>query len=95
MNELLFDWDTANIAHIAEHDVEPEEAEEAIQGEPLDYAFDVVNGEERWSYLGETGEGRILRVLITMRGERVRVLTAYEPSRHQRNLYLEWKAGLQ
>ena len=95
MNELLFDWDTATIAHIAEHDVEPEEAEEAIQGEPLDYAFDVVNGEERWSYLGETGEGRILRVLITMRGERVRVLTAYEPSRHQRNLYLEWKAGLQ
>jgi hypothetical protein len=26
MNESLFDWDKANIGHIAEHDVVPEEA---------------------------------------------------------------------
>jgi len=95
MNNSLFDWDSANIMHIAEHDVTPEEAEEAILGEPLDVGFDVVNGEERWPYLGETNEGRILRVVITMRGERIRVLTAFEPSRFQKNLYLERKAGLQ
>jgi uncharacterized DUF497 family protein len=91
---LQFDWDSANIGHIAEHDVTSEEAEEVLLGEPLDVGFDVVNGEERWSYLGETNEGRILRVVITMRGERIRVLTAFEPSRYQTNFYLAWKAGL-
>jgi hypothetical protein len=28
--ELGFDWDEANIAHIAKHDVKPHEAEEVI-----------------------------------------------------------------
>ena len=45
--------------------------------------------------LRTANEGRILRVVITMRGERIRVLTAFEPSRFQKNLYLERKAGLQ
>jgi uncharacterized DUF497 family protein len=94
MNDELFDWDSANIDHIAEHDVFPEEAEEAILGDPLDVGFDVVNGEERWTYLGETSESQILRVVITMRGEQIRVLTAFEPSRYQKNFYLEKKAGL-
>jgi uncharacterized DUF497 family protein len=94
MNDALFDWDSANIDHVSEHDVALEEAEEVSLGDPLDVGFDVVNGEERWSYLGETDDGRILRVVITMRGERIRVLTAFEPSRYQKNLYLERKAGL-
>ena len=94
MNTVDFDWDDANIAHIAEHDVTPEEPEETMLGEPLDVGFDVVNGEERWSYLGETNGGRILRVVITMRGKQIRVLTAFQPSRYQKNFYLEWKAGL-
>jgi uncharacterized DUF497 family protein len=94
MNDALFDWDRVNLDHIAEHNVAPEEAEEAILGEPLDIGFDVINGEERWSYLGETNEGRILRVVITVRGERIRVLTAFEPSRSEKNFYLKQKAGL-
>jgi uncharacterized DUF497 family protein len=61
----------------------------------LDVGFDVVNGEERWSYLGETEDGRILRVVITIRRELTRVLTAFEPSRFHKNLYLERKARLQ
>jgi uncharacterized DUF497 family protein len=94
MNDELFNWDSGNIDHIAEHEVDPEEAEQAILGDPLDVGCEVVNGEERWSYLGETNEGRILRVAITMRGDRIRVLTAFEPSRYHKNLYLERKAGL-
>jgi uncharacterized DUF497 family protein len=95
VNDTLFDWDDANIGHIAEHDVTPEEAEPIILGDPLDSDFDTVNGEERWSYLGETGEGRILRVWLTVRGPKMRVVTSFEPSKSQINLYLEWKAGLQ
>jgi len=57
MNTSVFDWDSANIDHIVEHDVTSEEAEEVVIGEPVAVGFDVINGEERWSYLGETNEG--------------------------------------
>jgi hypothetical protein len=94
MNDALFDWDDANIGHIAEHDVTPEEAEEAMLGDLFEYDFDSEEGDEkRWSYLAETSQGRILRVLITMRDERMRVVTAFDPPRHQKLLYLEMKAG--
>lgn len=31
----MFDWDDANIAHIARHDVEPHETEEAYGSNPV------------------------------------------------------------
>ena len=96
MNDALFEWDRVNIDHIAEHDVTPDEAEEVILGDPLETGIDSEEGdEERWSYLGETNRGRILRVLITMRGERRRVVTAFEPEKRYKLLYLEMKAGRQ
>jgi uncharacterized DUF497 family protein len=66
MDNSLCNWDSANVDHIAEHNVTPEEAEEVILGDPLDIAFDIVDGEERWSYLGETNDRRILWVTITL-----------------------------
>jgi uncharacterized protein len=95
MDNSLFEWDDANILHIAEHSVEPEEAEEVILGDPLDIEFGVVDGEERWSYLGETNDGRILWVTITLRGKRMRVVTAFEPEKRLKVFYLEETAGLQ
>ena len=95
MDNLNFEWDEANIAHIAEHDVAAEEAEEVVLGDPLEIGFEVVNGEERWSSIGETHEGRILRVVIAIRNERIRVVTAFEPEGHWKAFYLEQKAGLQ
>jgi uncharacterized DUF497 family protein len=93
MDDALFDWDCANIGHIAEHDVTPEEAEEAILGDPVEWDFaKSANGEDRWTYLGETTLGRILQIVITMRGERVRVVTAFEPIRRFKILYLQAKA---
>ena len=95
MNDELFDWDDANILHLAERDVMPEEAEEVILDEPLNVGFDVVNGEERWSYLGETNDGRILWITVTLRSKRVRVVTAFEPEKRWKVFYLEEMAGLQ
>jgi uncharacterized protein len=95
MDNLNFDWDDANILHLAEHDVTPEEAEEIVLADSMEMDFDVVNGEERWSYVGETGDSHILRVVFTMRRERVRVITAYEPSPLQRRIFLQWKAEKQ
>ena len=94
MDKFNFEWDSANVAHIAEHGVKPEEAEEVLLGDPIDFGFEVIDGEERWGYIGETNEGRILRVVITLRGERMRVVTAFEPEKHWIVFYLEQKAGL-
>jgi hypothetical protein len=95
MDDGLFDWDDANILHLAEHDVVPEEAEEVILGDPLDIGLEVVDGEERSSHVGETNEGRILRVVITFRGERMRVVTAFEPDKQWKIFYLVQRAGRQ
>ncbi|HEX4032715.1 MAG TPA: BrnT family toxin [Terracidiphilus sp.] len=91
-----FDWDRANINHVAEHNVTPEEAEEIILGDPLELGFDMsILGEDRWSYVGETVQGRVLQVIITLRGERIRVVTAFEPTKRDKLSYLEYKAERQ
>ncbi len=36
-----FDWDDANIQHLAEHDVGPDEAEYVIMHDPLDVEIQV------------------------------------------------------
>ncbi|HTX75965.1 MAG TPA: BrnT family toxin [Terracidiphilus sp.] len=93
MNHLDFDWDDENIGHIAKHQVTPEEVEQVLINDPLDVHFDPdVNGEERWTYLGETNAGRILNAVITIRGDKIRVVTAYEAERTDRLLYLQTKA---
>jgi hypothetical protein len=92
MDDSLFDWDSANIAHIAEHGVTPEEAEEVVFGDPMELDFDVESGEERWTYVGESRAGRVLTVLFTTRGEQIRVVTAFVPSPMRMRIYLEWRA---
>lgn len=93
MDTALFDWDNANIEHIAEHDVSPEEAEEVILGDPLEMDFAQSEmGEDRWNYIGETYQGQILQVVFTVRNEKVRVITAFEPTRQDKLLYLSIKA---
>ncbi|MGA2249927.1 MAG: hypothetical protein ABSG47_05020 [Terracidiphilus sp.] len=47
MNNRHFDWDDANIAHLAGHDVKPEEAEQIILNRPVDLSSEIRNGEKR------------------------------------------------
>ena len=88
---MPFDWDEANIAHIAEHDVLPSEAEEVITNHPLDLDYVFRNGEMRLRQAGETSAGRILAVITTIRDGLIRVVTAYPASRSLRATYLEHK----
>jgi uncharacterized DUF497 family protein len=73
----LFDWDDDNRGHVRRHDVEPEDAEEALL-DPRRIGAPAYNvGEERrWAYLGATELGRVLFVVFTKRGARIRVVTA-------------------
>lgn len=96
MDNSIFDWDDANIGHIAEHDITPEEAEEVLLGDPLEMDCETGdNGEDRWTYAGETNRSKILQVVITLRGEKIRVVTAFEATRRDKLLYLATKARQQ
>ena len=57
--EIEFDWDEANIGHVARHSALPEEAEQVILNDPVDLGLEVVEGEERYLNLGATVQGRV------------------------------------
>lgn len=85
---LEFDWDDANIAHIAAHGVTPAQAEEVIRNSPYDLDEQDFEGETRFAQIGETNSGRILLVVLTLRTDRIRVVTAYETGRALKKFYL-------
>ncbi len=86
-NQIEFDWDEANIGHIARHAVQQQEAEDVILNDPLDLGIEIVEGEERCLNLGTTSKARILLVVTTWREDRVRVVTAFEPAKRLVQLY--------
>jgi uncharacterized DUF497 family protein len=91
MDNSLFDWDDANIAHIAEHGIAPEEAEQVMQNRPVDLSAELRNGEERVPHIGETDSGRVLVVVSTMRGSMIRVVTAWPANKSYRLYFASMK----
>lgn len=87
----MFDWDEANLAHIAKHGVTREEAEQAVDIAPLDLMRQYHEGEERFLLAGITSAGRVLLVVTTERGDRMRVVTAYAAPPAIRRMYWEEK----
>lgn len=47
MSNSNFEWDDANIAHLAEHEVTPEESEQVILNRPVDLGTELRGGEGR------------------------------------------------
>jgi uncharacterized DUF497 family protein len=83
-----FEWDEHNIAHIALHGVSIEDAEGGLSDDgivPIDAYWR--NDEWRVEVLGSTYGGRVLDIVFTRRGERVRVVTARDANRKERRLY--------
>ncbi len=77
----LFDWDGANIEHIAEHGVSPDEAEEALlDARRIPAASYGVADERRRAVIGVTETGRLLIVVYTRRRNMIRVITASDAS---------------
>ena len=90
-----FDWDSGNIDHIAKHGVSPSEAEEVVEGDPLEMELQTEageNGDIRLLQIGETAQGRILQLVVTRRNEKVRVISAWDAPKQLKSLYLaEWR----
>jgi hypothetical protein len=88
-NVYVFEWDADNLRKLVPHKLTPEEVESVLRD---DYALpaesQVVDGEERQVLFGMTNTGRILRLIWTLRGERVRIVTAHHATRGQRRRYI-------
>jgi uncharacterized protein len=88
----MFDWDRNNLRKIRAHRINREEAEQALLNAPIPIYEQDVEGEPRFVYYGETNAGRLLAVIVTERGESIRVVTAYDLDAGQKRDYLHRRA---
>jgi uncharacterized DUF497 family protein len=83
-----FEWDEGNVDHIDRHGVTPEEAEEALlDPRRVGAAAYSAAREPRSAVIGATQDGRVLFVVYTWRGGKVRIVTARDADRAQRRRY--------
>lgn len=84
----MFEWDANNLRKIRAHRIKAEEVEKALSNDPISIYEQDVEGETRYLYYGETDSGRMLAVVLVERGERIRVVTAYDLDAGQKKDYL-------
>lgn len=93
MDSLLgFDWDEGNRdKNWAKHQVSNAECEELFFNSPLIVAEDVKHSlsETRWFALGRTNVGRTLFIAFVIRDLKIRVVSARDMSRKEREVYAE------
>ena len=85
-----FDWDEGNITkNWDRHQVSSTECEEVFLNKPLLLADDVRHSanEVRNYALGQTDNGRLLFIAFTVRGTRIRVISARPMSGKERQIY--------
>lgn len=91
MSNASFEWDKENVRHLDRHEISSLEAEQIIQNRPVDLSAELRDNEERLAQIGETDSGRILIVVSTMRGEKIRVVTAWPAKERLRRYFLTLK----
>lgn len=86
--ESIYTWDETNIRHIARHNIEPYEAEEALEdpNRASEQAYGK-SGEKRRAFVGETLDKRILFVVYTLRQKKYRVITARKATQDEKRNY--------
>ena len=84
-----FDWDDGNKNKNEKHGVYAWECEQVFFNEPLLILGDLKHSlvEERFAAFGRTDGGRLLVVVYTMRKERLRVISARDMSKKERDFY--------
>jgi uncharacterized DUF497 family protein len=85
--DVSFDWDDENISHLARHGIKPSEVEELIRNDAAIRGHEVVEGEDRWTSVGATGSLRVLVVVFTVRGEKIRPITGWDADRRTKKMY--------
>ena len=85
-----FDWDDGNsIKNWLKHLVSQRECEQAFFNEPTIISFDEKHSqiENRYFLLGKTDSHRLLLLVYTVRENLIRVISARDMSKKERNIY--------
>lgn len=85
-----FDWDEHNmLKNWEKHRVLPRECEEVFFQSPLIVREDRLHSQQepRYYALGRSSSGRRLFLAFTVRGDRIRVISARDMSRKEREVY--------
>lgn len=85
-----FEWDEANrTKNWLKHRVSTRECEEVFANIPLKIGDDPVHSglEKRYTALGHTNTGRLVSVVFTIRGGKIRVISARNQSKKERRTY--------
>lgn len=84
---MEFEWDESNLRHLARHKISRPEFEQAMAHDPILVDFSDESGEERWYALGATDALRVLFMVFTYKGERIRPVTAWNAGRTLREAW--------
>lgn len=85
----MFDWDRHNLRKIRAHVIDREEVEQVFLNDPIGIYEQMIGEERRFVYYGETNAHRKLAVIVTDRGELIRVVTAYDLDAGQKREYFQ------
>jgi len=83
MRLRCLDWDETVVAHIARHNVTPDEVEEAFEGKYLVYK----SRDGRYALLGRSVAGRYLMIAFVVKVGVVHVITARDMNHAEKKRY--------
>jgi len=84
-----FEWDKGNLDHINRHNVLKEECEEAFLNKQPEVTKDETHSqvEERYRVFGQTDYGRFLFMIITIRNNMIRIISARDQNKKERQAF--------
>lgn len=90
-----FEWDKGNLEHIKKHNVFKEECEEAFLNKQPEVTEDETHSqiEERYRVFGQTDRGRMLFMIITIRNNKIRVISARDQNKKERREFKKTGGG--
>ena len=82
-----FDWNQGNLEHIKKHNVNDGESEEVFLNNPLIVNEDETHSqkEERFRVYGKTNKNRLLTVIVTIRSDKLRVISARNQTKKEKD----------
>lgn len=86
-----FEWDKGNIDKNLKHDVEDQETEEPFLDENKVIFKDKIHSdkEERFVLIGKSRQDRLLYIIFTKRGKKIRIISARDINKKEIKIYEE------
>lgn len=87
-----FDWDSWNqVKNVVKHNVENKECEDVFFNKPRLFDFDEKHSlvEKRYKVLGVTDSDRYLMIVLTIRNNKIRIISARDQSKKEKLKFIK------